>query len=270
MRQKAKTLLCFFWSIACSFIAFTQEFVDVIDETITVNSATALTGYTRNITHVTLPPKTTGYIYRITVSPKGAMPVGEGLLALLEKVGSANISFGVSLARFAIKNNDNSAVDAFIFSNTFDADDFYSKKDETWGSCKSMPNRVNCCFSTNECMGQDIYFGFKNNNISQGLDVKLEVVAVVDQSQETEYKYPYSILNATGQEARYFLSLDKSEWEETSLRNGYKRMFSIDQPAIYFKIITDNSKVALYKITSSERYKIIWSDENGRWDILRY
>ena len=173
----------FYLLILCSILAesiYAQELVQVTDETLTVNSVTAMTGYTRNKTEVTLPDRTSGYIYRISVFPKGTNPAGPSLFSLLKKLGSSNISLASSFAEYAIANNDNSSVDAFIFSSPDDANNFYAKKDGYWNACKSMPNRVSCCFATKECMGKEVYFGFRNNNIMKGLDVKLEVVALVE------------------------------------------------------------------------------------------
>ena len=247
-----------------------QELVQVVDEIITVNSTTSMTGYTRNKTSIMLPPKTKGYIYRISIFPKGNAGVDNSLFDLLQQFGTANISIGSSLAQFAIRNNDGRAVDAFIFNNTYDADNFYSKNDGNWSYCKSMPNRVNCCFSTKECIGQEVYFGFRNNNIMQGLDVKLEIVAIVDDTQNIDYKYSYSINNATNQELSYLISYDNINWEKNTLRNGYKQTFTVEQREIFFKIYSENDQFVHYKLTPNERYKIIWSTEKGKWDITRY
>lgn len=247
-----------------------QELVQVIDETITVNSTTSMTGYTRNKTEVTLPEKTKSYIYRISIFPKGESSVDNSLFDLLNKMGGPNVSIATSFAQFAIKNNDNSSVDAFIFNNTYDADNFYSKKDANWSACKSMPNRASCCFSTKECIGKQIFFGFRNNNIMQGLDVKLEIVAVVDTSLKSDYKYSYTIDNGSDRELKYSISSDNITWQETSLRNGYQQTFTFEQKEIYFRIKTDNFKFSTYKLTPNERYRIFWNANLAKWDLTRY
>jgi hypothetical protein len=247
-----------------------QELVQVTDETITVNSTTAMTGYTRNKTEVTLPEKTKAYIYRISIFPKGKSAVDNSLFELLKQMGTANISIATSFAQLAIKNNDNFSVDAFIFNNTYDADNFYDKKDNNWSSCKSMTNRVSCCFSTKECIGREIYFGFRNNNIMQGLDVKLEIVAIVDSTLKSDYKYSYTIDNGSNKVLKYFISLDNNNWEETSLRSSYQQVYTFEQREIYFKIKTDNFKFSTYKLTPNERYKIFWNEKLQKWDLTRY
>jgi len=247
-----------------------QEVVQVTDETITVNSTTSVSGYTRNTTKVTLPEKTIGYIYRLSVFSKGNASVGSSLLSLLQKMGGANISLASSFAQFAINNNDNNSVDAYIFTNTYDADNFYAKKDGNWNACKSMPNRASCCFATSDCMGKELFFGFRNNNIMKGLDVKLEIVAIVDASLKTDYKYSYTINNSTDKELKYSLSLDNVNWQQTSLRSGYQQIYSFEQKEIYFKIYTDNFKFVMYKLTPNERYKIIWNTIAGKWDIVHF
>lgn len=249
---------------------YSQELIQVTNEVLTVNSTTAYSGYTRNKTEVNLPEKTIGYIYRISISPKGSSLADNSLFDLLESMGDIKISLASSFAKFAIKNNDNNAVDAFIFNNTFDADNFYAKNDGNWSACKSMMNRASCCFASKECISNKIYFGFRNNNAMQGLDVKIEVVALVDKNSTIDYKYSYSINNSANIELKYSLSLDNINWEEKSLRNGYLQNLSLEQKEIYFRINSENSKVVKYKLTPNERYKIFWNAKLLCWDLTRY
>lgn len=266
--MQQKYFLFIYLFLLSSIKLFSQELVPVTDEIITVNSTSAINGYTRNRTEVILPERTIGYIYRISIAPKGANSSDDALFDLLSNVGSANISLASSFAKFAIKNNDNYAVDAFIFNNVYDADNFYSKNDNNWSSCKSMPNRVSCCFATKECIGRTIYFGFRNNNIMKGLDVRIEVVALVDKTSETDYKYSYTINNSTNQELKYRISVDGITWQEKQLRNGYQEIYTFNQNAIYFNISTKD-KVISYKLTPNERYKL-FLNSTGVWDLMRY
>lgn len=249
---------------------FSQELIQVTEETITVNSTSAINGYTRNITSVTLPEKTKGYIYRLSIVKKGQQSNSSPLLDLLENMEPANISLAASFSKFAIQNNDNEAVDAFIFNNTYDADNFYAKKDNNWSSCKSMFNRVSCCFASQDCIGHKIFFGFRNNNIMQGLDIKLEVVALVDNTMTNNFKYSYSINNTSNQELKFLISIDNINWTETTLRSGYLKTFTFEQNEIYFKINTNNFKSASYKMIPNERYKILWNQNLSKWDLNRY
>ena len=267
--SQRKIFLIVVLALLKNVICFSQEFVQVLDQTVTVNSTTSISGYTRNTISAILPEKTIGYIYRISISPKGSNgQANDALFNLLKSYSPSSILFGISLAQFAVKNSNNTAVDAFIFDNTFDADDFYTKKDNNWGACKSMPNLVNCCYTTKECIGKNIFFGFRNKNISQGLDVKLEIVALVDNSRKNSYSYSYTIQNTTQQELKYFISSDNINWQEQTLRSGYKQTFTFEQSEIFFKIYTDNRIFVQYKITPENRYEIIWN--NNKWDLVHF
>lgn len=267
MKRKYFISIFVFFTFNSKF--FSQELIQVTDETLTVNSTSAISGYTRNKTEVILPEKTIGYIYRISIFPKGENPVDNSLFDLLQNIGSTKISLAGSFAEFAVRNNDNNAVDAFIFNNVYDADNFYSKKDQNWNACKSMPNRVNCCFATKECIGRQIYFGFRNNNIMQGLNIRIEIVALVDKTTTFDYKYSYTINNSSGKELKYSLSLDGINWQETQLRSGYLKTHTIDKNVMYFKIFTDDLKFVTYKLIPNERYKIFLNTQ-GLWDLIRY
>lgn len=270
MNKLTYILAILLWITISNTNLYAQQLIQVTDETITVNSTTSLTGNSRNKTEVALPEKTKAYIYRISIFPKGKSKVDNSLLDLLTEMGGANVSMAASFAQFAIKNNDNSSIDAFIFNNTFDADNFYNKKDGDWNACKTMTNRVSCCFSTKDCIGPKIFFGFKNNNIMQGLDVKLEIVALIDTSLKSDYQYSYTIRNSSNTEVKYMLSLDNINWKELSLRNDYNQTFTFHQEEIYFKIKTDSFKSSTYKLIPNERYRIFWNTSLAKWDLTRY
>lgn len=263
-----KCLFLLFATVTVNLSA--QELVEVTNDVLTVNSRSAYGGNTRNKADVVLPEKTIGYIYRISVFPKGHASVDDSLFDLLKLAGSTNISLVASFAKYAIRNNDSNSVDAFIFNNVYDADNFFSKNDTNWSACKTMTNRASCCFATTECMGQRIFFGFRNNNLRQGLDVKLEVVALVDKETTTTYKYTYAIKNATSIELEYSLSTDNINWKSTKLRSGYLQNFSLEHKEIYFKIDSTANKSVHYTLTPGERYQISWNIEKECWDLTRY
>lgn len=265
-----KNVIYFLFFILCFTKNYGQELVSVTDEVLTVNSATALSGHPRNKTEVTLPEKTIGYIYRISIFPKGQTAVDHSLFDLLKEVGGKNISMASSVAKFAIKNNDGNAIDAYIFNNTYDADNFYDQKDTNWTACKTLMNRVSCCFYTNECMNNKIYFGFKNNNLMQGLDVKIEIVALVNKNAFYNNQYTYAITNSANIEIKYSLSTDNIRWEEMRLRQNYLQNHKMPQKEIHFRINTGLNKVVNYKLIPSERYKIYWNTKNLCWDLMRY
>jgi hypothetical protein len=261
-----KNLLRIFLFLFTSLNA--QEYQSVIDETIVVNSITAITGYTRNITEIALPEHTVSYIYRITITLKGSPDKSTPLLSFINNSSDIGLAGVSRLSQYAIKNNDNSAVDAFIFNNVYDANDFYSKNDGNWAACKSMANRTNCCFESTECINSRVFFGFRNNNVAQGLNVRLEVIAKVDDSADR--KCSYTISNATNMELKYYVSVDNVNWEESTLRSGYHMTYNNSFKELYFKINSTNSAFVNYKIFPNERYKIVLNSEKSIWDLIRY
>ena len=244
-----------------------QQYRSLIDENVIVNSTTAVAGYTRNITEVTLPDHTISYFYRITITNKGTSDESTPLLSLLKNNADIAIAGMSRITEFAIKNTDNNAVDAFIFNNIYNANDFYSKKDGNWTACKSMANRSNCCFESSECINNRIFFGFRNNNVAQGLNIRLEVIAKIDDTAKS--KYSYTISNSTITELKYFVSIDNIKWEENVLRSGYNMNYNNSIKELYFKIYTDKTFVK-YKIFPNERYKIILNSQKSIWDLIRY
>lgn len=157
---------------------YSQQYVNLTDEILTVNSRTAIGGNTRNITHVVLPDSTIGVIYRISIFKKGNTNAFNLLFNVLQTI-NPRVALASAVAQFALTNGDGQSVDAFIFINKIDADNFSSRNDGNWIACKEMPNRSNCCISLTDCVERNLYFGFRNNNVLSGLDIKLEIVAIV-------------------------------------------------------------------------------------------
>ena len=246
-----------------------QQYMPVTDETLTVNSATSLSGHTRNTVEVDLPSHTIGYIYRMSVMPKGGNGSFESLFNVIKKIDPAT-AFTSSLMQYAIRNSENYAVDAFVFNNTSDANEFYNKNDNNWSACKSMPNRSNVCLATKECLNKTLYFGFRNNNISQGLDVRFELVAIVDTTITQEYAYTFTIDNGSTAQVRYFISLDNKNWKEEVLNPGYEATFSGIQREAYIKIYTTTAFFVHYKINAQNRYRIFWNLDSGKWDLKSF
>jgi hypothetical protein len=249
-----------------------QKLVEVLHETITVNSTSAMSGYTRNTVEVQLPQGTIGYIYRISVFKKGGVSVGNGLLDLLSTVPIAEVKIGANLSKYVVNNANGGAVDYFIFTNQEDKNAFYGKRDDSWNSCKSYPNRVSSCLSSNECINRKIWFGFRNNNISQGLDVYLEVVAIVDEvkSQSSQTTYGFKITNETTVVVNFQLSLDGINWQEFSLKPSYFNNYNFQQPEIFFRISTQGAGTAQYKIGYNDRYKIQYNPNKRMFDLFNY
>lgn len=224
-----------------------QNLIEVLSDNFTVNSVSAFGGNTRNFAEVVLPDNAIGYVYRLTVVRKGAGSLSNSLFTLLKQQGT-NVTLGVSLAQFAIQNADGNAVDAYIFSSPYDKDNFYAKRDGSWNACKQMPNRSNCCFSTRDCLGKRVYFGFRNNNTMQGLDVKLEVVAVVDTTHQQQVSNTFSITNGSTREIEYQISSDGIRWEKVNVRPNYSNNHSSILPELMVRIYTTPTQFVSYKI----------------------
>lgn len=60
---KFKSILALLFILTSYSGLSAQTLVEVTNETLTINSVTAMTGYTRNTTQVVLPEKTKFYIY---------------------------------------------------------------------------------------------------------------------------------------------------------------------------------------------------------------
>jgi hypothetical protein len=250
---------------------YSQKFVDVLNETLTVNSKTAIGGYTRNKTSVRLPEKTKGYIYRITIADKGSLVVSNTLFSILKNIAPKQISLGVALTEYAVSNSDNESVDAFIFTNVYDAEKFYSKKDGEWDFCYSMSSVSNSCRSVKDCIGELVYFGFRNGNFRQGLDVKLEVVAIVDESQKNKFNYTFCIVNSTDVNQKYYLSVDNKKWElQTYHKKGYSMCYTYPQNYLYARIYTTTTTYKTATLYSNQRYTIYWNKKTKQLSIETY
>ncbi|MFB0497317.1 hypothetical protein ABID99_003554 [Mucilaginibacter sp. OAE612] len=262
-----KYLLAAFLIISV-YNAFAQTYVDVANQTITLNSTSNLTGNNRNYVRVDFPDKTAAYICRITISPKDRNQQINHLFELINKLAPAELAVSANLARYAVNTNDGSAVDTYVFSNTYDADSFVQKKDENLSACQQSNNVVNTCYASNQCLNPSLYFGFRNNNLVNGLDVHLEVVALVDSGKKGN-SYTYSIANGAKQEVKCLVSADRQHWENVSLRQGYSITFTKELPVLYFRMFTSVLNFVNYDLRPDERYKIIWSSTN-KWDLIRY
>jgi hypothetical protein len=105
-----------------------QQLVDVLKETISVNSISSMNGYSRNTAEIKFPKGTKGYIYRISVFNKGGVEVSNTLFEALKNIPVTEIKIGVTLTEHIIKNSDGQAVDFFIFTTDEDKDAFTQKK----------------------------------------------------------------------------------------------------------------------------------------------
>lgn len=164
----------------CSFIriASGQKLVSAVDNTITVFSRNAPAGNT-DVIEVSLPANTRSYVYRISIFKKDQWIAGPSLAVLLDSMGARKVSQATDFRQFAVSNNDNTIASAFIFTNPNDADHFYHNKPGS-RACKNLQRITSTCLSSNQCLGKKLYFGFSNGNAADEIDVRLEVVGVVE------------------------------------------------------------------------------------------
>lgn len=265
MKNKILVSLFLFWISASS-----QSFVNVLKETIVVNSVTSLSGWSRNKVEIDFPKNTIGYVYRLTAFPRNKVSMVDALFDVLKNVPISEVKIDASIAKFVVDNSNGSAIDYYIFTNPDDANAFYKKENNNWSSCKSFPNVISTCRSENGCLNTTIYFGFRNNNLSEGLDVHLEVVAIVDESITASSQYGFKIENQAGKDINFELSLNGKNWSSYSLKANYYEDFTFNQEYAFFKIFTTDKGFVEYKIQSSEKYKIIWNALKGIWDLNKY
>ncbi len=169
----------FLFSFCCLFfVDVANAQLQVLDEKISVNSIGSLTGSTRNYAEVKLPAGTTAYIYRITVTEKGGQSPANNLLSAVQSIPVGEAQIGAAITKMAIKSSNSNAIDFYIFSRAEDVNAFMVKSDDNLSHCKYFPNRINTCQITDECMADVFWFGFRNNNVSEGLDVYIEVIAL--------------------------------------------------------------------------------------------
>ena len=175
-----KKLFIFLVSFGISSLLFSQkEFKKCTDEKFAVNSYTNITGHSSAIRTVDLPENTIGYIYRIRISKIKEKINGNALFNELAKYTADEISIGVSLANFIINQNDAEDIDAYIFPNINESNNFYNN--QAYRVCQNLEGIKGCCNSSNLCTSnRKIYFGFRNTNIREGLYVSLEVTAIIE------------------------------------------------------------------------------------------
>jgi hypothetical protein len=263
MRQIIIIFLGFFLSNANA-----QELVNILQEKVTVNSTTSLNGWSRNTVEAKLPAGTIGYVYRLSVFKKDGVNVSTGLFDLLKMIPVKKIQIGANLSQFVINNSDGGAIDYFIFTTDKDKNAFYNKQDGNWYSCKSFPNRVSTCTYSDECINKTIWFGFRNNNLMQGLDVYIELAAIVDQLNSTNSMYGFQIINKTNVQVNFQLSINGINWFDYSLQSGYLNNYNFYKPDIFFRILTQGTGTAQYKINFSNRYKIEYNQAKRIFDLF--
>lgn len=267
--RKIKFLILF--SFLAPNLIFSQKLVDVLNETITVNSKTAINGKTRILTSARIPIGAKSYIYRITITKKGGMTTGSTLFTLLTNMKNRKVAYAAALTELAITNNDNNSIDAFIFHSSYDADNFLVEKDKDWDACQALLSVKNSCRLVDNCIGQNIYFGFRNNNFMQGLDINIEIVALIDEKPKKIYKSTFGIINASGYDIVFDLSKDGKNWRTTSpVKTNHRVFYTFDQSCYYMRVVTSQTVMKYMTLYPNERYEIIWDSKNNFFTIQRY
>ena len=239
-----------------------QQFVSVMDQLFTVHSSGNVfvnnNSSSRNIIEVHLPAKTVGYVYRVSAKAKNSL-TGQNaqLFDLLKTIAPKQIVMEAALTQFAVQQTDGEAIDVFAFNTADDANIFLRKQDNFLRPCWYNLGVINTCFAKNTCLSPTIYFGFRNNNLATGINVHLEVVAVIDTSAKIEYRY--SISNGVNQNLYYLLSNDQVNWERHLVATGYTDNLSSGQSKLYIRLITSVTSMVTYEILPEQRYRIVWN-----------
>ena len=155
-----------------------------------VHSRSSVSGATKNMTRnfaeFAFPDNCVGYIYRLSVIEEGS--VIESLAKVLEYIPKEEVKAGAKLAKLILANNNDDNVDFFIFGDKYSVNSFLSKKGEN--HCKRFLRRIGICKYSEECMqGTHIYFAIRNNNLSNGVDILVEFMPLIqDPSQMQKEK----------------------------------------------------------------------------------
>jgi hypothetical protein len=182
-----KTVFAIFILITLPTIVKAQRFEKVVDEWVEVNSKTNFLtlgskGRTNVFSEILLPQNTIGYIYRVSIFKKSSENSNSpSLFDCLKQMLPTEIKMGIELAEFSIKQNDGESIDFFIINNRNDAINF--ENDLGFESCHRYLSHFNFCASSDRCLGKQLYFGFKNNNIKQGLKVHFELTAITKEEE---------------------------------------------------------------------------------------
>lgn len=247
-----------------------QEYVSVLDQSFVVHSSGNMflnsNSSTRNVIPVPLPAKTLGYIYRVS-SAKGNTGQGDKLMSLLKTVAPKQVVMEAALVQFALNYSDGGAVDLFAFSDVADANYFLRKQDNSWRVCWSSMGVINTCFATSQCLGNGVYFGFRNNNLATPVNVHLEVVAIVDTSSQAISATGYTITNGTNQGVSYLISADKLNWQRYSMMTGDVQSLTLNQTQLYIRVVNGFFNFVTYPIQPGRRYRIVYNTA-GKLDVI--
>lgn len=259
-------------SLLLSLHCNAQQFVPVMDQLFTVHSSGNLlvnsNSSSRNVIDIHLPDKTVGYIYRVSAKAKNSVSGSNNqLFELVKGIAPKQIVMEAAIAQFVVNQADGAAIDVFAFNTVADANGFLLKQDNVWRPCWYNLGVLNTCYARNTCISPTIYFGFRNNNLATGINVHLEVVAVVDTNATNTYGYTLS--NGANQSLSYLLSSDQVNWERHSITAYDANTFNSTQSKLYIRLVTFVLNMVTYELLPGQRYRIVWNNI-GRWDLVTY
>jgi hypothetical protein len=246
-----------------------QRLVDVMLHTIPIFGKLSVDGYARNTQEVVLPRGTISYIVRVTPYKIYSPNLPNKLLEEAKKMPLGELKSGSELSKLVAANALNDAqFDFFIFSKNKDAENFYQKEDKDWTSCKAFVGAKNTCFSTDECITPKIWLGFRNNSGTKGLDVMVEIIALVDEDQGliSQSLNEYKITNGTTATISFSLSTDGKSFTNYTLDGGTFNNFNFNEAELFIKI-KDGGQ---YKINPTMKYKIQYNSMKKALDLAAY
>ncbi len=231
-------------------------------------------GYTRNFVDIRLPRGIVAYAYRISLYKIDGVKMPDRLIELLSAVPIAELKAGLDISKYVVTNPiKGGEVDYFIFTKASEADHFFNKEDEIWKGCKSFLNSASTCVLSDECLGSQFFFGFRNNSGAKGLDVNLELVAIVDEDQAliNQSMSAYEIKNSLTADMAFQLSTDGKNWTDYTVPTGSSGTYNYNESTIYFKINNaGGTPPTQYKINTTQKYKIYYNDTKKRLDLMGY
>lgn len=203
-----------------SVVVTAQTLFPLVDgKVITVNSQTSIyaNSNTRRLIEIELPTGTIAYVYRVAVISGSAPSVGESLISLLSAIPSDELTKGaIALSSNTMQNANNGSVDMFVFSQSADASAFLNKADASWFSPKQAMGVKSTVEVAINPISPKIWFGFRNNNFSDKVDVRLDVVAILDETI-TDPICTFEFVNPLNEGVKFSLSFDRVEWAQVSL-----------------------------------------------------
>ena len=277
-----KTILSFAFILGIFTSSFGQiSYVSVLNEKLTVNSITNVTArYRRNAAEFSLPVGTIGFIYRISVFQAGKVNMTNQLTDLVKNLPIQDVRYKIAaqVGSYALQGANNESIDYFIFQNQADKTQFLKDGIEGINTCSSHAQRNNVAKYSDDCIQKKMYLGFQNKNLSQGLDVQLEVVAVVEK-REVGVKFipkipafsTFSIKSNCGLLTRIEISKDGETWNEYTLESNQSTTFRSVGNKSFIRISTLLGRDFLLEkqAVSSGNYALIFDKKNEKWTLAK-